>query len=143
MPSITKTYDPKKQLVNFSGIPLTSFADGTFITVEADEDSFTKLTGASGEVVRVLNNNRGAKVTLVLMQHSIDNDALSAIHAADRLTGEGIGMYSQTELNGTTVVQGEAWVSKWPNVERAKESSNVTWTFDMANADTFIGGLVL
>jgi hypothetical protein len=141
MPSITKTYDPKKWLTTFAGIPLTAYAEGTFITVEFDEDSFTKKTGAGGEVVRVLNNNAGAKATVVLMAHSADNDALSAIALQDRLTGEGVGLFAGKELNGTSTVFGEAWIQKIPNLERAKDASEVSWVFDMPNAVAFLGGL--
>lgn len=141
MPSITKTYDPKKTLISFAGIPLTAFAPGTFLVVEFDEPSFTKKIGASGEVVREMSNNRGAKATVTLMSHSQDNDALSAIAAQDRITGEGVGIFNAEELNGASNVHGEAWVEKTPNLERGKESSETVWVFDMGVADVFNGGL--
>lgn len=141
MPSVTKTFDPKKNLTSFAGITLTAFAKGTFLKIEADEDAFKKDIGAGGETVRVMSNNHGAKATLTLMAHSADNDALSAIHAQDRLTGEGVGVFQTKELNGTSYVIGEAWIQKTPDYERADEASTVDWVFDIADASMYLGGL--
>jgi hypothetical protein len=141
MPTTTKTIDPKKNLTSFAGIPLTSYAKGTFIKIEADEDAFKKEVGASGETVRVLSNNRGAKVTVTLMAQSADNDALSAIHAQDRLTGEGVGVFQTKEINGSSYVIGEGWIQKTPDYERADEATSVEWVFDLADASIFLGGL--
>lgn len=140
--AITKTYNPKNNLTDFAGITLFSYAKGTFLTVEIEEDTFSSETGASGETVRIVNNKRGAKVTLTLMAHGPDNDALSAIHAQDRLTGEGIGQFSTKELNGSSFCRGEAWITKFPNIERGDEGPTVQWVFYLPDPDVFVGGLV-
>lgn len=137
------TYDPKKFLIAFAAIPLTDFAEGSFLEIEADEDSFTESIGASGEVVRVLNRNAKLKATVHLMQHSQTNDALSAIHASDRANGNGVAVFSARELNGTTEVTGDGWIVRWPNIDRAKDANDVAWSFTIpAPAVVNIGGLV-
>ncbi len=138
-----RTYDPAQFLFSFAGVPLTAYAPDTFIKVERDEDSFSKQTGATGEVTRSKSNNRGGKVTLTLMSHSQDNDALSAIQAADELSGTGVAPLQGKELNGTTVVSAaNAWIQKPPAVERGKESGTTEWTFDCAVIEVFNGGLL-
>lgn len=142
MPSVTKTLDPAKWLTNFGGIPLTAYAKGTFIEIEYDEDAFSYETGASGHTVRVKNNNSTAKITLTLMADSSDNDRLSAVHAVDRATGEGITVFSGKELNGSATVFGEAWINKLPKLERGDSAVNAVWVFTMPKALINLGGLV-
>jgi hypothetical protein len=128
--------------MSFAGIPISDFAPDTFITVERDEDNFTKQTGASGEVVRTRNNNRGGKVTFVLMAHSIQNDLLSAVAALDELSALGVAPFFLKELNGTSTAAAEsAWIQKTPNMERAKEAGTVSWVLDCAELEMFSGGL--
>jgi hypothetical protein len=139
----TKTYDPKQDKVSFGGVVLGGFADGTFIKVERDEDTFSRKTGAAGEQVWIRNRNRGGKVTLTLMQQSQSNDALSAFMAADELLGTGVQPLFIAEVNGTTLVHaGEARVAKPPVVNRSKDAETVEWVMDCADIDVFVGGLV-
>lgn len=135
-------YDPSQVNMSFRGVPIVGTAPGTFITVEYDEDTFTKQTGADGEVARARSRNRGAKVRLTLMQTSPSNDMLTAAHAEDRLLGTGSGTFNMAELNGTSLVNApEAWVQKLPSLERGKELGQVEWTLDCAAADVHVGGL--
>lgn len=137
------TYDPAKMLFSFAGIPVTGYAPDTFIEVERDEEGFTKQVGASGEVVRSKNNNLGGKVTLTLMADSQTNDLLSAIAAADEVSGTGVGALLGEEFGGTTLfAAANAWVQKLPKVERGKEAGTVQWVFDCAQLKLFVGGLL-
>jgi hypothetical protein len=138
----TKTYDPKKIHFSFAGSILTGYAPDTFLEVERDEDAYTKQVGATGEVVRSRNNNRGGKITLTLMADSASNDILSAIAAADEVGNAGVAPVLGEDANGTTLFSGaNAWIQKMPKVERGKEAGTVQWAFDVAELKIFAGGL--
>lgn len=126
-------YSPDKFTVSFKGVNIVGFQDGTFIEIERDEEGFTKHIGALGDATRVRNLNRGGKVTITLIQAAPTNDRLSAIAASDEQFGDGVGALLIKDLNGTTRVSSpEAWIKKWPKVERGKESLSVVWEIDCA-----------
>lgn len=66
---------------NGSMYNLTGFAEGSFISIEKDEDSITPVVGAKGNVAVARSNNRMYTVTLTLDQTSpscADLDKLEA-----------------------------------------------------------------
>jgi len=81
-----KTYDPAQVTIIFAGIPISGFAEGTFVSVERNEDSWALQVGADGEATRAKSNNKSGRVTLTLIQSSFSNDALSAVMAVDENT---------------------------------------------------------
>lgn len=137
-----RTYDPKLVLVSFGAVQITGFADGTFVTVERDEDAFTKLVGAGGDVVRSRNRNRSGSITVTLIHGAPENDLLAAIAAEDELAGTGVRAAMVKEANGTTLCAGQsAWIRKSANAEYAKEAGSREWVFDVAELDMLVGGL--
>lgn len=134
------TYNPKKLLVTFNGVPLGGFADGTFLNIERTGDSYTKVTGAGGETARAKSNDRSGTTTLTLMQSSPSNDVLSAAMVLDELSDSGAGALMIKELDGSTVIfSGSAWIRKPPAVVYSKGIENREWVFDMADQDVFVG----
>jgi len=126
-----KTYDPKKVIVTFGGVPLTGWADGTFIGVRGSAERFTKKTGADGEVARARSNDDTHEVTVTLMQSSPSNTYLSTVMNIDRLTNMGIRPLSITDLSGSSLFfWPEAWIKKDPDVDYAKEVGDRAWAFD-------------
>jgi hypothetical protein len=137
----TRTYDPGQHFVSFAGIPLTGFADGTYIVVERMSEAFTSVSGADGEVARVrLRDKRGSfKVTLIAS--SPINDVLSAIATKDELDGSGIGIFNIADGNGTTIVNApNAWIKKRPSTEFSKELPKREWEFECDDLELFVGG---
>jgi hypothetical protein len=138
------TYDPTRVVVTFQGQQIIGFAEGTFVTAEFDEDSFTKAVGSDGRVIRSRNPNTSGSVTVTLMADSPSNDILSAAARQDRTLGTGFGALSITDANGTTLVTApSAWVRKLPAATFGKEASdaNREWVFDVASMDVHIGGM--
>ena len=90
------TYDPANVIVSIGGTPMSGFADGTFVMVSRDEDIFSKVSGADGEVSRAKSNNRSGSLTLTLMQTSMSNDVLSAIAVLDEISNVN---YNVQEVN--------------------------------------------
>ena len=46
-----RTYDPKQVIITIGGVPMSGFSDGTFLTVDRDDDQWAKVTGAGREQV--------------------------------------------------------------------------------------------
>jgi hypothetical protein len=137
------TYDPKKILVSFRGIPLTGFAPDTFVSVDRNEDAFTLVVGSDGETTRTQNRNRSGTVTLTLMSGSQSNSLMAAIAARDEQSGDGTGEVLVKELNGATLVSGKtAWVRKVPTVEFAKDDTTRTWVLEADELLIFSGGRI-
>lgn len=137
----TKTYSPDQVTVVVNGVILTGYADGTFITVSRDEDSFMKKVGADGEVARTANANRSGTLVLTLLQSSSGNDALSAMLLADETSRSGIGAIIIKDNSGTTIAAGaDAWIKKLANAEFGKELGSREWTIDVGRLDLFLGG---
>lgn len=135
------TYNPKKVAVTFRNQVLTGFMDDTFVEFSRDEDSFTKHTGADGEVSRAQNANKGAKLTLTLKQTSASNDRLSEFFQQDEISGTGIGILSVVDASGRTVISvPEAWIQKPADVTLGKTIVGRAWTFDCAEATPLIAG---
>jgi hypothetical protein len=138
--SLVRTYDPAQVVCTFLGVPLSGFADGTFIKVAFDEDSYSKQVGADGEAARARNQNLGGSIALTLQQSSASNDILSANWAADR-AGLGAGPFMVKDLNGTTLaVAPVAWIKKLPDAEFGKELGSREWTFDTGRLVEVVGG---
>jgi len=100
---VPTTYDFKKVIVTFGGVPIDGYAEGSVVKIEAsDPEGFKKKTGADGEVSWSKSNNNTHKVTLVLKQSSTGNAYLSSVRNTDKITGKAILPLSITDLNGTS-----------------------------------------
>lgn len=138
---MAKTYNPKRFIVAFGGVPLTGMADGTFITIEQRADQFALVVGADGEGARSASADQSATITLTLLQTSASNDYLSTMLRIDRLSNAGAAVFSVQDLNGTTVaVANQAWIMKAANIENGKEVTSREWTFETDSMEINVGG---
>jgi hypothetical protein len=139
------TYDPKKVIITFGGVPIGGYADGTFVQVDPSGDFFTKKVGADGEVARAMSNDNTHTVVITLQQSSLSNPYLSACKNMDKLTGLGMLPLSITDLNGATLFTWpQAWVTGDPSWGYAKENTDRAWTFNTGQAVlTSEGGTIL
>ena len=136
-----RKYNPAEVSIIISGIPISGYADGTFITVERDEDSFTKQVGTDGEVTRSKSNNKTGTATLILMQTSASNLALSALLAVDELTGNGVGPFLMKDNSGNSIYAGQnCWLRKYPSSEFGREATGREWAVDIDKLDVLEGG---
>lgn len=136
-------YDPKMVFITLGAIALDGFADGTFVKVTSDEDAFSLKTGADGESTRVRTNNNAATIEITLMQSSIANDLLSALHNIDRNIpgGGGVQPFMLKDALGRTLhVAEQAWVQKRPDAEYGLEAATRTWLLRTNNLIPFDGG---
>ena len=133
-----KTYDPKKVILLMGGVRLSGFADGTFVEVTRDEDSFTKKVGADGETARARSNNKGGSIKITLLQTSPSNAVLSAYLAADESTNEGVKPVTVKDLSQVnTFFSASGWIKKPADAKYSKEIETREWTIDVANLEMY------
>jgi len=136
-----KNFNPKDVSVIVGTQAMKGYADGTFVSVEYDEDAFSKKIGTDGEATRVKSNNFAGKITITLDQASEANDYLSGLAALDRASGAGVVPVTVRDANGTTLAFAEAaWVMKMPVMEYGNESTDREWIMDCADVQLFVGG---
>lgn len=115
-----KNYSPDQLTVTFGGLKIGGFAEGTFIQVARNEDSYETVVGSQGDVTRVKKLNRSGTIIVTLQQSSPSNDLLSAELAADEAEGAvnaGLGEAMVKDANGTTVINSDnSWVQKYADV---------------------------
>lgn len=135
-----RTYDPKNVVIAIGGVPMSGFADGTFLEIVRDEQAFTKVVGADGYTSRVKSNNRGGTLTLTLLETSPSNDILSGIAALDELSNAGVVPILVKDMSGNSVYfSATGWIQKLPDSAFGKEVNNRAWVLDLADVDIFVG----
>ena len=140
-----KTYNSKRVIIVFGGVPLSGYADGTFLTITPNAERYTKKVGADGEVGRSKSNNNTHEVTLTLLSSSPSNTVLSSFITIDKVTDLGALPLQVIDLSGTTVFFWlQAWLRQPADVEFGKEITERAWTFDTGQATTeIIGGDII
>lgn len=136
-----RVYNAKHVKVIFGGIIMSEFAEGSFLTVEKNESAFTNYVGIYGEVARAPNNDQTGKITVRLMQSSVINAALSAIHLVDLSKGIGVLPLLITEtIHGTHLYEAtNAWIKKFPDAEFDRQVVSRDWVFETDRLINFEG----
>lgn len=139
--ALLKTYDPKQVHVIVNGRSLTGFADGTFVKVSRDEDTFKLQVGADGEACRTKSNNRSGTYELTLQQSSEGNKILSDIALADETSNSGVVAVMVKDGSGNSLHTSEsAWVQKPSDAEYGKDAGSRTWVLRTDDLVTYNGG---
>jgi hypothetical protein len=139
----TKLQNPKKLTFIFAGISVETFASDEFLKITRDTDAFTDSAGANGEVTREQTNDDRATIELMLPRTAGENGAFTAIHAADKLSGNGAGiapLFIKDELGNDVHTAKECWIAKEPDPTYATASTNNTWKFRASNLISVHGG---
>lgn len=136
-----KTYNAKKVIITYNGIPITGFADGTFLTITPARERSTKKVGADGEVARSKSNDHTHEVTFTLLQTSASNNYLSNLLEVDRLTDVGAYPLQVVDLSGTTLhFWDAAWIKQEADGEFANEISDRAWVLDTGQVAANVTG---
>ena len=141
-PDLTvKTYDPKMVVITFGVIPISGYAEGTFVSVNRSGDAFVKSKGAGGDVERINKNQGDFEVTVTLQQTATVNAELSAALAADQVTNAGVLPLTIEDKLGQTLFEApQAWIRKDPDWEDGDDLNSREWTFDTGIAVNLVGG---
>lgn len=135
------SYDASQVIVTFGGSIISGYADGTFVTVEFDEQQYNKVTGADGLTQRSKTGNYAGSVTITLMNGSASNDVLSVAWNTDRVSNSGKGALLVKDLSGRTLWQAKnAWVRQMPSQGFGKDAENREWVMDCDELSGQAGG---
>lgn len=135
------TYAPEKLAIIVGGFIMQGYADGTFVNVERNTETFQTVVGADGEGTRVKSADKSGKITITLKQSSDSNDVLSGLEIADEATLQGYVPVLVKDANGRSLYAAEtAWVEKPANAEFSKELSNREWVIATDKLIPFTGG---
>lgn len=130
------TYDFGQVSLVFGTRALEGFEDGSEITAERDEDSFSKKVDVDGNVTRSRSNNSTGKVTFTLSQFAADNKYLSTIMNLDERTGAGVlplKLVDKSNPSNEIVIAPEAWILKPANKSYGRESGPREWVIECAS----------
>jgi hypothetical protein len=120
-----KTYDPKQVLIALGPHIVTGYADGTFISIEPHGDGIVKKVGGDGEVVRTINPDDTATVTITVLQSSPTVAYCQAQHDKDRATGDGTFPVLIKDMKGGLIFDAQdGWVTNSPTREFGMEDAN-------------------
>ena len=135
--------DPKEVVISFGPILLSGYADGTFVSVERNEDSFSLTVGSDGEAARSKSNNKSGRVTVTLLQSSLSTDLLSAQAVLDERSpsGDGVAPLLVKDNNGRGLYTAEtAWIVKPATASHARETENREWVIETNELLMLVGG---
>ena len=136
-----KTFDPKMVVMTWGVIPISGYAEGTFVRVKRSGDAFAKRKGAGGDIERINRNQGDFEVAITLQQTSGTNKELSAALAADIATNAGVFPLTVKDLLGTTLFYApQAWIRVDPEWEDGDELNAREWTFDTGIGANLVGG---
>lgn len=135
-------YSPDQITIAIGAIRVDGFADGTFVALEQETPTFSKVTGADGKTTRVKSLNRSGQVTITLMQTSLSNDFLSALHIVDRDTpgGATVPMFIRDRGGRSLFTAAQCWISTPPKPEYSRDNSTREWVIEFAKVERNDGG---
>lgn len=135
------TYRPADVTLVFAGVPITGFAEGTMITVAKASDGFNLNMGSTGTGARAQSHDESGTITFRLQQTAEVNAALTALHEADKASGNGVFPVGMKDLSGAdTVAAQTAWITKIPDMEYSNEINAREWVIASDNLVMAPGG---
>lgn len=140
--STVTNYSPLNVTVVVDGDVIDLVADGTFVTVDYDEDQLMAKAGGYGDVVITNNQNAMGKITVTVQQTSPSNDVLTQKFAAQKASGVAGNISVQvSDIGGTSLASStNAFIPRPAKQEFGKEASNREWTFVCPSLQVFVGG---
>lgn len=126
-----KTFSFSNVNVIFGILELQGFADGDdVVVIEMEADQFNDMAGAKGDVVRSQSNDNRCTVTVKLLQNAQSNVELAALYNTDRATGAGVQpMVIEDKETAETYIINNAWIQKFPTVNRGQNVQSMDWVF--------------
>ncbi len=137
-----QTYDPKDMAVIVDGKVLTGFGEDV-VTAERENPQVDDLSGAQGDVSRVMTNDKRGVITIHLLPTSPSNLILSDLANSDGVNGANrIFPLVIKDNRGADVLQAEdAWVSQPPRVIYNKSIEVREWTLRAAKLEMVVAGV--
>lgn len=145
--NLLSTYSPQDVTVVLSqgavSHVVSGFAEGTFVTVARNSETFEMYTGADNTNTRIYKPNTSCMVTISLAQTSNSNDILSALYLQDVATRNSTGLFALTvkDTSGRSLFSAsQAYIATVPDAEFSDSMSTRDWVVHCPRPDFFIGG---
>lgn len=136
-----RTYDASQVVIVVNGNAIGGYADGTFIELERELESYTKVVGADGTTSRAKTNNLSGSITITLAQTSPSNDVLSALHDQDQTDNTAIFPIIVKDMMGNSqMFSGTGWVEGLPKTDYGKDIANRQWKIHVSHMQYEITG---
>ncbi len=137
----TGNLNPNEFSIIYGAHVIKGYADGTFINIVYNANTFEMMKGADGEAARVLTNDNSVTVTVTLLQTSSSNTVLSGFSNIDKKTGLGALPFLVKDNSGFTKGGGSvAWIQKDPDQSFSKSVETRDWTFVIPHYEGIVGG---
>lgn len=139
----TKLQNAKKLTFIFAGVSIETYASDEFLKITRDSDAFADSVSANGIVTREQVGDDRATIELTIPRTAGENGALTAIHEADKLAGNGAGvgpLLIRDELGSDIHTAKECWIAKAPDTSYSTTSTNNVWKFRAASLVSIHGG---
>lgn len=130
-------------IISVGGRQVTGFSDTDLVTITRDEQKFTKIAGADGEIGRSHNCSDAGTITFSLMQTSEANDYFSQLLLNDAASIDGsdmVSVYISDELGTSKYLAEESWFQNPAEAGFANEIGTREWILDCAKISHFNGG---
>lgn len=138
---MAKTYDPKDISIIVGGVPISGFADGTFVEIERNEDMFALTVGADGEGARSKSNNRSGTLKFTLLQTSDSNQYMSALALIDEQSNAGaVPVMVRDNLGKSVFLAESAWIKKMATSTFSKSIESREWVMETDTLVMNVGG---
>lgn len=119
-----------------NGVPMTGFADGSFVTVARATESATLHVGADGKGTMVINANQSGTFVARFTQTSLSNAVLSALEST-----HAVFPVILKDANGNSLHSGaKGFITTMPSSDYAQELSTREWTITVEKLIHFEGG---
>jgi len=137
-----KNYGLDNLFFSFNGIPFGLGGSIQSLKIAQASNGFEDEVGSGGEVVRIKKLDGRASVTLTLTGYSSDNLILSALHEADLLAPNGVGVgILFAEQGNDKFMAAKAWIQKAPDRDYAGDKiGDCEWVFRCADLVRIDGG---
>jgi hypothetical protein len=137
------TYDPKQTILDWGGLMVVGFAEGSMITIEQAEDDYEMSSGAAGDVVLRRMQNPTGSVTFRLQAESPSNSILGARATTSRRFAPVVLPVMIRNLGQLTQCAAPfACLSRPANVEWAAEAGVREWVLLTAGLEILSGGAI-
>lgn len=117
------------------GIPISGFADGTFITIGKDKVPFGTTETADGQVARLFTNSQTYTISLTLHRGSPSNDVLTKLWRLDELTQKAkFPLFIKDSSGSDLFFSTNTWIEGLPNMVQSTSFDTRTWVLRSSQA---------
>lgn len=137
-----QTFDPKDVTVTVDGKIITGFAE-EMVSAERENPQVDDLSGAQGDVARVITNDKRGIITISLLPTSPSNLILSDLMNLDGVNQANVIFPLVIKDNrGSDLISAEdAWITQPPRTVYNKSIETREWTIRAAKLDMVIAGI--